>query len=71
LAEFPLHHFAVTAGDTDQVFRNVVERHTVTRSVLGEDPIGDADEIVVNVRVHSPLPPIFTSDQLSDVEWIN
>ncbi|WP_273653008.1 hypothetical protein [Cellulomonas fimi] len=70
LTEFPRHRFEVTDGERDQVFEGVVERHTVARSVLGEDPVGDADEIMVNVRVHSPLPPIFTDDELSDIETL-
>jgi hypothetical protein len=46
----------------------VVERLTVPRSSLNDDPGSDADEIVVNIRVHSPLPPIFTDEMLTDVE---
>ena len=67
LAEFDRHHFGVTPGTTEQAFGNVVERATVPRSSLNDDPGVDADEIVVKIRVHSLLPLLWT-EELTDVQ---
>jgi len=62
--EFPRHSFDnVTVGNGDQTFRGVVEGPIhVPRFTLQEDPAGNPDELVCLVRVHSPLPPLFSDD---------
>ena len=45
----------------------MVERVTVPRSSLNDDPGVDADEIVVKIRVHSLLPQLWT-EELTDVK---
>ena len=53
--DFGTPSFAVTAGNSDQVFHRD-ESRTVPRSALQEDPVGDPDELKVKIRVHSPIP---------------
>jgi hypothetical protein len=67
-AEIEREDFAVTVGTTDQSFAKTVSRR-VARSVLQEDPAGNADEIRVNVLIHSnQVVPEWTGDAISDQE---
>lgn len=67
-AEFPRHTLDVTVGDTEQLIVDEVETHSVSRGTLQEDPVGDPDELICNVRVHSAIPPEFTADAFTDQE---
>lgn len=63
--DFPRHSFdaELTVGNDEQTLRGVVEGPIhVPRFRLQEDPAGDPDELVCLVRVHSPLPPLFSDD---------
>jgi hypothetical protein len=67
-AEIDRFDFPVTVGTTDQPFTQTVTRR-VPRSVLQEDPAGNADELKVNVLIHSnQYVPEWTEDAISDEE---
>lgn len=68
LAEFERHSFPVTVGPGRQDFDDEEEVLFLARTALGEDPVGDPDELKVKIRVHSPLPPLFTEPAYSDLE---
>ena len=47
----------------------VIQQVAVARSLLQEDPAaGDNDELKVKIRIHSHVPPEFTSDVFTDQE---
>lgn len=69
-AEITRFDFPVTDGTTDQAFTQTVTK-LVPRSVLQEDPAGNADEIKANVLIHSnQLMPEWTDPAISDTETL-
>lgn len=67
-ADFPHQNFAVTVGNTDQIFHQE-ETETVARVFLQEDAGADTDEFKCKIRLHSQLiPPEFTPDVFTDQE---
>lgn len=60
--EFEHHSIDVTPGTSNITIPQIVQERTFGRPLLQEDPIGDRDELICKIRIHSPLPPEFTED---------